>query len=154
MGIKTPSGGGGAPTDAEYVVNSANSALDSETVVNPASEILTSGDIGQSTSISPGFDTFTQVSATAPVFVDLLLRAETDGSTAGIIFIDVDESGGTTPTYSYQALFADSNGGNVLRVNIAESFLLPAGAQFRIRNDSDPNSGNAIILSRATIISP
>jgi len=154
MGLSTPSGGGGAPADAEYVTGSSNSELSNETVVSPAGDILTSGSFGSSVSLSPGFDTFVQVDATNPSIVHGTVFVKTDSTTAGFAKVQVDESGGTSPDYEHGFVLADSNesSSTVARGNF--TIPLPAGAQFQINNVSDPLNFNAIDTLRATIITP
>jgi hypothetical protein len=154
MGIKTPSDGGGAPTDASYVTGDSDPTLSSEIVVSPASEILTSGDIGNSTAISPGFDTFTVASSTGPAFVAASGLAKTGGTANGRIKLAVDESGGSTADYAQTIAFAaDAFGSAAFGVGQATA-LLPTGATFSIENTADPVDKNQIESVRATLISP
>jgi len=154
MGLNTPSGGGGAPTDAAYVTGSSNSELSNETVVSPAGDILVSDDIDGTVSLSPGFGTYTQVSSTAPALLTCRVTTKTDGSTSGSVRLDIDESGGTTADYSYIVSFAGLNLGSNAVTNGIVTVSLPAGAQFRIRNSADPNGNNQIRQVRAQILSP
>jgi hypothetical protein len=154
MGISTPSGGGGAPADAEYLTNSTDGTLINETVVSPASEILQSSDIGSS--IDPGlsFGSFTQISSTAPVVLFLEMFTRSDGTNDGRIRVDIDESGGTTATYDNRAGNAPAQGGTDFFQNETTTYVLPAGASVRVVNDSDPKAVNAIETQRATILNP
>jgi len=154
MGLNTPSGGGGAPADAAYITGSSNSELSNETVVSPAGDILTSGSFGTTVSLSPGFDTFTQISADHPALLTVQCATETDGNTDALVILAVDESGGTTT--DYDVIFARVNGVQRAgdRADEAVTVLLPAGAQFQVENSSDPNGTNKIRTARATIITP
>jgi len=154
MGLNTPSGGGGAPTDAAYITGSSNSELSNETVVSPAGDILTSGSFGTSSPLSPGFGTFTQVSADKPSILLCRTSAFTDGNTAGDIRLKVDESGGTTPDYIGHRVLASKNLPSTTVISEVNTILLPAGAQFVIDNFLDPTGDNAINLVRAAVITP
>jgi len=154
MGLSTPSTGGGAPKDAEYVTGSSNSELTSETVVSPAGDILVSGDIDGTTALSPGFDSFTQVSADHPALLNITVFSQTDGNTTASIKIAVDESGGTTADYSFRVSRADARQGNTHTESNSYTTVLPAGAQFKIVNSADPKGSNTIRKVRAQILSP
>jgi len=154
MGLSTPSTGGGAPKDAEYVTGSSNSELSNETVVSPAGDILTSGSFGSTVSLSPGFGTFTQVSADHPALLIVQCFTETDGSSDAFVIVAVDESGGTTADYEFIFARVDSGIGPGTPTDEAVTVLLPAGAQFKVVNSSDPNGNNKIRTARATIITP
>jgi len=154
MGLSTPSTGGGAPTDAEYVTGSSNSELSNETVISPAGDILTSGSFGSTVSLSPGFGNFTQVDANNPSLVTIDGVAHTDGSTTGFISVDVDESGGTTADYTYLVAQASRAFPGSAGVDGIVTLPLPAAAQYKIRNARDPDNSNKIRAVRATIITP
>jgi hypothetical protein len=149
MGISTPSGGGGAPADAEYVVNSASTKLDNETVVSPASDILTEGSIGTSITLSPGLDTFATVSATAPALLTVTAAAETDGGSFGKLRLAVDQSGGTTPDFSYRFVTASDQLPSGAREINSVTVMLQPGAQFKVENTGDPVNDNFIRDVRA-----
>jgi len=154
MGLNTPSGGGGAPTDAEYVTGSSNSELSNETVVSPAGDILTSGSFGSTVSLSPGFGTFTQVDADNPSIVAVTALAETDGVTTAIVKVRIDESGGTTADYNLTVTKANNIASGTFRTEGSTTFLLQAGAQFEIQSDPDPNGNNILRAVRAVVITP
>jgi len=154
MGLSTPSTGGGAPKDAEYVTGSSDSKLTSETVVSPAGDILVSGDIDGTTALSPGFGTFTQVDANNPSLLTLVLKAVTDGSTNGQVDIRIDESGGTTPNIDHLHAFASKVASDNFTNIAVGSYTLPAGAQFKIVNGANPKGKNEIRAARAQILSP
>jgi len=154
MGLSTPSTGGGAPKDAEYVTGSSNSELSNETVVSPAGDILTSGSFGNTVSLSPGFGTFTQVSADHPSLLFGQVNVQTDGTSSGSIEVAVDESGGTTADYTIVAGTLNGNH-SPGAVSVFQFHLpLPAGAQFKVINDSDPNNFNSVLDVRAVVITP
>jgi hypothetical protein len=154
MGLSTPSGGGGAPTDAEYVTGSSNSELSNETVVSPAGDILTSGSFGSTVSLSPGFGTFTQVSADNPALLTVEADARTNGGSSGRVKVRVDESGGTTADFSFIVAFAHASKGSGGVTFSGVTVPIPAGAQFEIFNKNDPTGDNAIRFVRAQIITP
>lgn len=154
MGLSTPSTGGGAPTDAEYVTGSSNSELTSETVVSPASDILTSGSFGSTVSLSPGFGNFTQVDANNPCLLFGEVLIEGDGSTTANVSVSVDESGGTTPTYNIKVGQVSNSASSRAQETPSFTLPLPAGAQFQIENSNDPANSNGISLVRALIIQP
>jgi len=154
MGLNTPSTGGGAPKDAAYVTGSSDSELTSETVVSPAGDILVSGDIDGTTALSPGFGTFTQVSADNPAVLLVDVDAQTDGSSFALIELAIDESGGTTADYTLRAAFAGVKLPAGTTIVGSPTVPLPAGAQFKIVNSADPKGSNTIRKVRAQILSP
>jgi len=154
MGLNTPSTGGGAPKDAEYVTGSSNSELTSETVVSPAGDILTSGSFGSTISLSPGFDTFTQVDANNPALVLVAVTTLTDGTTNASVTVDIDESGNGTATYTTPISSAATEAGDAFFSKGSSLTPLPAGGQIRINNLSDPRGDNIIEAARALILSP
>jgi len=154
MGLSTPSNGGGAPTDAEYVTGSSNSELSNETVVSPAGDILTSSSLGKTTSRSPGFNHFVTLDANNPGILTVRADAETDGATLGTIVLRVDESGGTTPDYFLFIVRASTGLGSGGVHSDTLTAYIPAGAQYAIDNDKDPNNGNSLDVVRETVISP
>jgi len=95
-----------------------------------------------STDPAPGFGTWIEADANRPVFLLIEIDTETDGSQEAAIFIDVDESGGTTEDYAIECRTEDSTDGT--RENETVSVLLPPGAQYRIRNVFDPKGLNSI----------
>jgi len=154
MGLSTPSTGGGAPKDAEYVTGSSNSELTSETVVSPAGDILTSGSFGSTVSLSPGFDSFTQVDASNPSLLIVTAFARTDGSSGSLVSLAVDESGGTTADWTTTIVRADADADASYDNRATMTAPLQAGAQFQIDNTSDPAGSNQIDLTRALVITP
>lgn len=94
-------------------------------------------------SVSPGFGSWQQPDADRSVLVLVEARAETDGTSKGSVILEVDDSGGTsaddTFTVSSQAptTAGDNNEGSA-------AALVPAGGQYQINNNSDPNNGNTL----------
>jgi len=89
---------------------------------------------------------FTTEDADRPVDIYLIINAETDGSTNGDVRVDIDFSGGTSTDVSLQCI-ADSTAGAGYVETESFEFTLPPGAQYRIRNNSDPNNNNLINAS-------
>jgi len=149
MGLTTPSTGGGAPKDAEYVTGSSNSELTSETVVSPAGDILTQASFGTSQPVSVSFGSFTVIDADNPTLFFAQLNAVTSGGSDADIDIAVDESGGTTADYTIRVAdaFADGSSGSVDRATV--TLPLPAGAAVKVINVNDPVGSNGIITPRA-----
>lgn len=106
-----------------------------------------------STSLSLSFGTWTTVDANNRSYVQLNLTAKTDGTDSGLITTEVDESGGTTADYSFPRCKASPNAGAGYVEEEYAALPLPAGAQIRVTNDSDPNNINNIRNARAIIIS-
>jgi len=154
MGISTPGGGGGAPTDAAYVTGSSNSELSNETVISPAGDILTSGSFGSTVSLSPGFGTYTQVSADHPSLLFGEFFVDTDGNNNATIDMQIDESGGTTATYELRVATVSEQLSAGTSANQTVTIPLPAGAQFKVLNTKDPNGINQILVLRAVVITP
>jgi hypothetical protein len=153
MGFDTPAATG-APTGAEYVTGSSDADLSNEVVRSPASDILLAGSFGTTTSISPGFGSWTQIDANNPGFVFGHLFAETNGSSNGIVKVQVDESGGTTADYTAARVFADDNLPSAARVQLSYWVYVPGGGQFQIVNVSDPRGTNTISVTRTLTITP
>lgn len=107
---------------------------------------------GTTTAITPGFGTWTQESASDPVFLILELRAETDGSSLAEVTVQVDESGGTTVDYEFDVFSLPELGSGGFLTETFQVYL-PAGAQYRIDNTSDPNNGNSIEVARKITLS-
>lgn len=106
--------------------------------------------IGVGTSVSGdlSFGDWEQVSAERPARLSLQGEVETDGTDFGRIVVQIDESGGTTAD-SFQILAnAQPSLGAGAIIETGRSFLLPAGAQYRIENNSDPNGTNDFTVER------
>jgi hypothetical protein len=142
-----------APKDANYVVGSSDPDLTNETVVSPASDILTQGDFGSTTKLTPGFDSFVTVSNSAPALVAVSARAETDGTSRARIFLRIDESGGTSFTYELRICRSSPGDGAGNASASAATTIIPAGATIEVTNISDPNNGNDLLDARALVLS-
>ncbi|MFB6237524.1 MAG: hypothetical protein ABEH81_04050 [Halopenitus sp.] len=102
-------------------------------------------DPGTTTGVAPGFGTWRQVDADRSALLTVEATAETDGTSAGEVLLDVDESGGTTADYTLTIALSDAdNAAGVALADALASLYLPAGAQYQIRNASDPNANNTI----------
>ena len=106
------------------------------------------GGFGTTTSISPSFDTWTEADPDRPAVIEFEARAVTDGSSNGEIRVDVDESGGTTADYGFSAAYADDGLGSGGRNRTTVVVYVPAGAQYQIRNTSDPTGDNSTLSER------
>lgn len=100
----------------------------------------------KTTSISPGFDSWTTPDTSRPVWIEIEFYIETDGTTDGIVEIDVDESGGTATDYSFTFRTDAALGGAGFEHTY--QFYLPIGASFQARNSQDPNVVNSINVAR------
>jgi hypothetical protein len=102
-------------------------------------------DPGLTGSAAPGFGTWRQASADTPVLVSVAATAETDGTSAGEVVLDVDEDGDGTADYTLALVdvVADHAAGTAFADTIA-SLYLSAGAQYQVRNVSDPNANNSL----------
>lgn len=154
MGFDTPGGGGGAPTDAEYVVGSADPDLSAEVVKSPAADLLLKGSFGTSTTISPGFNSWTVIDANNPSFLIAQIEARTDGTSDGEVTVDVDISGGTSFDYNGLSAYAGREAGSNYRDRAGGIQYIPAGASFQFDNVADPTGNNTIFVSRAMTIDP
>lgn len=101
----------------------------------------------QSTSaLSTGFDSWTNPSHPGGVWLELSVTVDTDGTTDGLVVVDVDESGGTTADYSFEARTPSALGGasdsEYLKVYV------PPDASYQIRNAQNPSLSNAIKEAR------
>jgi len=154
MGISTPSGGGGAPTDAEYVTGSSNSELSNETVVSPASDILTADTFATTAAATPGFGSFTTVSSTTAGFVTAVLSPETDGSSTAVMAVDVDQTGSGSADYTAAEVRASFELPAGVATTSTVTVFVPAGGQYKIVNVSDPRGDNEILHVRHIALSP
>jgi len=148
MGLNTPSGGGGAPTDAEYVTGSSNSELSNETVVSPAGDILTAATFATTANATPGFDTPTTVSANAAALVTIALDADTDGSTSARIEVQIDETGSGSADYTAGVCVAKPTLPQNTSIHGTVTAFVPAGGQYEIVNVDDPRGANRILNVR------
>lgn len=93
------------------------------------------------------FDTWRTPNANRVTLVIIQVMVETNGSSNGIVLLDVDEGGGTTADYSYEAHSDELNGNGAENYETLTAYI-PAGGSYRINNSSDPNSVNAIKVHR------
>lgn len=102
--------------------------------------------------VSTSFGTWTTADANRPTLLVIEVIAVTDGSSDGIIDMDVDESGGTTNDYRVllAKCISERSSGDDRRSTVMVP--LPAGASFKIRNFSDPNNGNSIDEVRKLVL--
>lgn len=102
-----------------------------------------------STSSDPAlaFDTWRTPNNNRAVVVVVQVLVETNGSVNGIVFLDVDESGGTTADYSLEAHSDEINGSGAENYETLTT-IIPPGGSYRINNSSDPNTANAIEVHR------
>lgn len=107
---------------------------------------------GTSSSATPGFDSWTQVDANRPAAVIVWASVETNGSNAGIVDLQVDESGGTTSDYEMRVAYADDGLGSAGTDIDAAFTILPPGAQYFIENAGDPNNNNSILNVREFVL--
>lgn len=132
---------GTAGTDGNLTQwNADGDAVDSGTA---QSDVL----VKPGTSTDPGlaFDTWRTPNANRPTLISFEAQARTDGSTNGVVSVDVDESGGTTPDYNFRVVFAeDAMASSAADVYSSFSLIVPAGGAYRIVNDSDPSGENTI----------
>lgn len=149
MGLNTPSAGGGAPTGAEYVTGSSSSGLSNETVVSPASEILTQDSFGNSQPVNISFGSFTVIDADNPtLFTAQITAVATNGTDADVDLL-VDESGGTSRDYRLRVADADGDAGGTITDRAYITVPLPAGAAIKLLNEGDPDGSNSITDPRA-----
>jgi len=101
---------------------------------------IPSGSQTLSLSLGAGYSV---INPNKPTIVMLRAVTETDGSSNGILNVRVDESGGTTKDYRFNA-FADSKLPAGTTVSESLTIPLPAGAAISLANTSDPNNANEI----------
>jgi hypothetical protein len=92
-----------------------------------------------------------QESADRPVMVELNAEARTDGSVNGTIEVDVDEDGGTTADYTMRSRADKGASSSAFSSYESWTIYLPAGAQWQIRNASDPTGLNRIFNARKVV---
>lgn len=102
-------------------------------------------DPGPTSSAAPGFGTWRQASADAPALVTVAATAETDGAASGEVLLDVDEDGDDAAEYTLSVVevVADHAAGTAFADALAGVYL-PASAQYRVQNSSDPNANNSL----------
>lgn len=111
------------------------------------SRLLT--DLGPTAAAGIGFGTWRQVDADAPALLVVAATAETDGTAAGNVTVQVDEDGGTTADYTLPVVEvpADNAAGTSESGTVAGIYL-PGGAQYQVQNASDPNAANSLDVVR------
>lgn len=97
------------------------------------------------TAVSPGFGTWTTADPDRPVWLALEIHASTDGTTDGQVDVEVDENGDSTADYAFSTVSPSGVGGSETQYL---KVYVPAGAQYRINNVSDPSLANAINVAR------
>lgn len=80
-------------------------------------------------------------------FVFGQIRALNTEGTNGQVTVDVDESGGTTPDYTFSA-FADASTDGIVTETVTFWAFLPPGGQYQVVNDSDPAGSNSLRFVR------
>lgn len=100
---------------------------------------------GPTSGAAPGFGAWRQVDPDKPALVTVAATAETDGTSDGEILLDVDEDGDSVADYTLTVVdvVADHAAGTAF-ADVVASLYLPAGAQYQIRNVSDPNANNSL----------
>jgi hypothetical protein len=136
-------------TATEDEINKLDGLTATKAELNNADESATSGGgflKGPTSSSDPSlaFDTWRTPNANRPTFLQVEAFVETDGSSIGVVSIQVDESGQMTPDYDMKIGRADPSAGSGFRLLQTTSVFIPAGASYQIANLADPNSGNSI----------
>lgn len=98
---------------------------------------------GTSSNPALALDTWRTPNADRLTQIVFRLIVETDGSSFGEVFLDVDESGGTTADYSL-SMNADNDLPSGTALSHVGYASIPPGASYRFRNALDPNSSNQI----------
>lgn len=132
----------GAASQGTGTINASNGVFDANNRV--ARQPTGSSDPGLA------FDTWRTPNSTFATDVSVRAFAETDGSSAGFINLEVDESGGTTYDYILRVAFADAGLGSGGLGDSTTSTVIPPGASYRVTNQSDPNNGNTTGAIRET----
>jgi len=94
--------------------------------------------------VSVGFDSWDQISSSRPAYVITSVEVYTDGATQGEAVLEIDNSGGTSSDIVIAAARADPGLGSGGVAREFSAFVLPPGAQYQIRNNSDPTGNNNI----------
>lgn len=102
-------------------------------------------DIAATAAATPGFGAWRQIDADRAALLTVEATAETDGAADGEVLLDVDEDGDGAAEYTLTIVRAPLDAGAGVNMSDAVTSLqLPAGAQYQVRNASDPNAVNAI----------
>lgn len=139
------------------LVGTAGIGNDGELIQRDASgKIETSGVASADFLISPGTSSLPGLTsgvwrtpnASRPTLVWMQVHTKTDGTTDAYMQIDIDESGGTTSDYNFFASYADSSlGANAIQWSTT-TFVVQAGASYKLTNVSDPAAGNFLGTNR------
>lgn len=89
------------------------------------------------------FNTWRTPNADRPTLVFVEVATNTDGSTAAVVTLMVDEGGGTSADYEFRHITATGAGDNS-KTNGELSCLVPAGGSYQIENTGDPRGLNTI----------
>lgn len=129
----------------EVGIDEDNMASDSDTAVPTQQSVKAYALTGPGTSSDPSlaFDAWRTPNANRPTFVMVDTNTQTNGTTSGQVWFEVDESGGTTPDYKFVAI-ANANAGSGHSIRGVFFVLVPSGGAYRIKNQADPNSTNSI----------
>lgn len=102
-------------------------------------------DPGPTASAAPGFGAWRQPDADKPVVLTVAATGETDGTSDGEVVLDVDEDADGVADYTLPVVdvVADHAAGTSFSGSVAGLYL-PAGAQYQVRNVSDPNANNSL----------
>jgi len=119
-------------SDGDGVLDVAAIPASSSSPVNPTTY----------TPVSLAFDNWRTPSANNPTIVQGRMKGETDGTTRGAIFLQIDESGGSTTDYTVAVVDADNVLGSTGKSRVNFHFILPKGASYRFRNENDPTGNN------------
>lgn len=106
------------------------------------------GAFGTTTDPGRAFGNFNTPSDDRPTLVTVEATAETDGTSAGHVEVDVDESGGTTADYSLSIVEVASDNATGTSETGTLTFYVPAGASYQVANTSDPNTNNSLDNTR------
>jgi len=120
-------------------VDASSVNADSLTILGDAA--LKSTDISTK---STGFDSWTQISSDRPGAVIASAKTDTDGSSNAIVILDIDLTGDSSADISHRISVAPDGLGSGQTSDATAGHDIPAGGQYKIRNQSDPNNGNVI----------
>lgn len=110
-------------------------------------------DIAATSSATPGFGAWREVDADQAALLTVEASAQTDGAADGEVLLDVDEDGDGAAEYTLTIVRAPLGAGAGVNMSDAVTSLhLPAGAQYQVRNASDPNAANAIDTVREVVL--
>ena len=84
--------------------------------------------------------------------IEMVTRAETDGSSTGRIRLQIDYGGGTSPDKNINLAFAHPSLPSGTIVDEYSSIKIPPGASYRVQNFSDPNENNEFRLENEWLL--